>query len=281
MTTIDFPSSPIVGDRYSFGTQIWEWSGVAWDLVTSDEIGPTGPTGPTGPVSTIPGPTGPTGAQGGFATTATAPASADPGDPWFDPETGTLYVYYDGYWVESASSLAGVRGATGPTGAAGVTGPTGPSVTGPTGPTGATGITGPTGATGATGPTGPAVTGPTGATGITGPTGATGPSVQTMAVNSYTASHFPSLEQAGSVVTINTSTASTFTVPNNASVPYPVGTQIVIVQLGAGQVAFSVQDGSVTLISEGNRYTMRGYAATASVIKIATNTWVLSGNLVT
>ena len=85
---------------------------------------------------------------------ATPPASADEGDAWFDATTGQIYVYYDGYWVESASSIAGATGAVGPQG---ITGPTGPSVTGPTGPTGATGaqgITGPTGAQGITGPQG-------------------------------------------------------------------------------------------------------------------------------
>jgi hypothetical protein len=44
-----------------------------------------------------------------------------PGDAWFDSASGQIYVYFDSYWVESASSNIGP------------TGPTGPSVTGASG----------------------------------------------------------------------------------------------------------------------------------------------------
>jgi hypothetical protein len=142
----------------------------------STEDGPTGPTGPTGPD----GPDGPTGPAQGYFVSDTPPASAQEGDGWFDSSVSRLYVYYDGYWVESTSNLVGP---TGPSG--GPTGPTGAdsTVVGPTGPDGAIGPTGPTGADGAdsavTGPTGPdGAVGPTGPTGadstVTGPTGADG-----------------------------------------------------------------------------------------------------------
>jgi hypothetical protein len=108
------------------------------------------------------------------------PAGAQTGDAWFNSASGQIYIYFDGYWVESASSNAGVQGPTG------ATGPTGPAstVTGPTGPRGATGpqgtagtsITGPQGAQGITGPTGPqGPTGSQGQTGSQGERGATGP----------------------------------------------------------------------------------------------------------
>jgi len=180
MAAIDFPDSPSVNDTFTDGTSTWIWTGSFWNLVISPVVGPTGPTGESGADSTVTGPTGPTGV---FATeAATPPGSADVGDAWFNSETGQIYIYYDGYWVESASSNIGPAG---PTGATGATGPEGEiGITGPAGPTGATGPQGNTGPTGAngldiTGPTGPY--GPTGATGADGvegergPTGATGP----------------------------------------------------------------------------------------------------------
>lgn len=174
MAAIDFPDTPSVNDQFTDGVSTWVWTGVAWDLIVSPVVGPTGPTGASGADSSVAGPTGPTGA---FTIQAsTPPESADPGDAWFNSETGQIYVYYDDYWVESASSNIGPAGPTGPTGAAGPEGAAS-TITGPAGPTGATGPQGNTGPTGAngldiTGPTGPY--GPTGAQGATGPTGERG-----------------------------------------------------------------------------------------------------------
>jgi len=72
---IDFPSSPNLGDQYTYNTQVYEWNGVAWRLVRTLVIGPTGPAGPEGPASTVPGPLGPTGPTGptGADSTVTGP----------------------------------------------------------------------------------------------------------------------------------------------------------------------------------------------------------------
>jgi len=61
---IDFPTSPVDGQIYTYGTTSWAYSSTvsAWDLVATTVIGPTGPTGPSG------GPTGPTGAAGQWDT---------------------------------------------------------------------------------------------------------------------------------------------------------------------------------------------------------------------
>jgi hypothetical protein len=129
------------------------------------------------------------GDQGNFTISAsTAPSTPTAGDAWFNSTTGQIFVYYDSFWVESASSTIGPAGPTGPTGPQGapstVTGPTGASITGPTGPRGNTGptgtsgisITGPTGPQGATGPQGLAGSqGERGTQGVTGAVGSTGP----------------------------------------------------------------------------------------------------------
>lgn len=30
---MDFPTSPSTGDRYTFGTRVWEWNGEGWERV--------------------------------------------------------------------------------------------------------------------------------------------------------------------------------------------------------------------------------------------------------
>ena len=174
MAAIDFPNSPSVNSLFTSGSQTWIWTGTAWNLVISSVVGATGPTGPQGNASSVAGPTGPTGR---FTVAADSPPlSPTPvtGDAWFNSSTGRVYVYFDSYWVESASSNIGPAGPTGATGAQGA-----PSnVTGPTGSTGPTGATGPRGMTGATGPQGLYVAGPTGPYGPTGSAGATGPEGQ-------------------------------------------------------------------------------------------------------
>ena len=175
MAAIDFPNTPSVNDTFTDGVSTWVWTGIAWNLVVSPVVGPIGPTGAAGTPSSV---TGPTGATGAFTISAvTPPENADEGDAWFNAATGQIYIYYDSYWVESASSNVGAEGPTGPTGPTGSEGAASiiPGATGPTGPTGSQGNTGPTGSNGLdiTGPTGPY--GPTGSDGITGPEGERGP----------------------------------------------------------------------------------------------------------
>jgi microcystin-dependent protein len=70
------------------------------------------------------GPTGNTGATGPTRSTdisTTPPSSPALGDLWYNSETGQTFVYYDSYWVENVSGIAGPTGATGagvPTGGA-------------------------------------------------------------------------------------------------------------------------------------------------------------------
>jgi hypothetical protein len=83
------------------------------------------------------------------------------------------------------------------------------------------------------------------------------------------------LTDSAKFVTLNNSSAITLTVPTNASVAFPVGTQVNIVQLGAGQVTVST---SATLRGYGSRYKLIGQYAAATLIKIATDEWVIVGN---
>ena len=80
---------------------------------------------------------------------------------------------------------------------------------------------------------------------------------------------------------INSSISTTVTVPADGANGYtfPVGTQIVLTQLGVGQFLIQGQSG-VVIDSEGSRFTTKARYAVASLIKLGANQWLLSGNLV-
>jgi hypothetical protein len=141
MTAIDFPNSPTLNQQFTFGNTTWEWDGVTWNVIRTPVVGPTGPTGPAG-------------LDGIWASTSTAPTNPEPGDAWFDPNTGGIFIYFDGYWVEAGAAPIGPTGPAGTSGAPGAQGAQGD--TGPAGPTGPAGVNGATGPTGPTGPAGDA-----------------------------------------------------------------------------------------------------------------------------
>jgi hypothetical protein len=82
------------------------------------------------------------------------------------------------------------------------------------------------------------------------------------------------------IVKMNATSNTTITVPADATLTADEGAQIVIAQLNTGDVVFQAGVG-VNVYSEGNKYTLRGRYAVASLIKLGANTWLLSGNLVT
>jgi hypothetical protein len=55
---LDFPTSPVLNELYTFGGKTWKWDGAGWVSYNVGLIGPTGATGSQG----IQGPTGATGA---------------------------------------------------------------------------------------------------------------------------------------------------------------------------------------------------------------------------
>ena len=180
----------------------------------------------------------------------------------------------------------GSTGPTGPTGNTGPTGSTGPTgadstVAGPTGPTGPTGDTGLTGATGATGAGATGNTGPTGPTGSTGPTGPTGPTgadaTNTLTQNQQTASYTLVLTDKDKLVEMLVATANNLTVPLNSSVAFPIGSQVNIIQTGAGQTTV-VATGGVT-INGTPGLKLRTQWSSATLIKRGTDTWAVIGDL--
>ena len=86
------------------------------------------------------------------------------------------------------------------------------------------------------------------------------------------------LTDVAKVVTLTNAAAITVTVPTNASVAFPIGTQILLYQGGAGQVTISPA-GSVTVRSQGTKLKITAQYGVAGLLKVATDEWVAFGNL--
>jgi hypothetical protein len=100
-----------------------------------------------------------------------------------------------------------------------------------------------------------------------------------MATNAQAASYTLVLTDKAKVVEMSNASANNLTVPLNATVAFPVGTQIHIVQSGAGQTTV-VATGGVT-INTATTLKLRAQWSAATLIKRAENTWVLVGDLAT
>ena len=84
------------------------------------------------------------------------------------------------------------------------------------------------------------------------------------------------LTDSAKFVTLSNASAITLTIPTNASVAFPIGTQVNIVQLGAGQV--TVGGAGVTIRSQGTKLKLNGIYSAGTLVKINTDEWVLVGN---
>ena len=131
-----------------------------------------------------------------------------------------------------------------------------------------------TGATLASGVTGSSLT----SVGTLGSLAVTGNVVFHLATAVEVASYTLVLANDGQIVEMNVGTANNLTVPLNSSVAFPIGTQITIIQTGAGQTTI-VPTGGVTINSEGAKLKLKAQWAAATLIKRATDTWVVVGNL--
>jgi len=86
------------------------------------------------------------------------------------------------------------------------------------------------------------------------------------------------LTDAGKLITTSNGSATTITVPENDDVAFPVGTQIDFAQIGDGQVTFS-EDDNVTINSDNSKKKISVRYGGATLVKTATNTWLLVGSL--
>jgi hypothetical protein len=102
----------------------------------------------------------------------------------------------------------------------------------------------------------------------------------TLDINTQLASYGLLITDATKLVLMNVGSGNNLTIPLNSSVPFPIGTQIVVGQYGSGQTTF-VATGGVTLISAGGKTKLNAQYSMATLIKIATDEWILSGDITT
>ena len=99
-------------------------------------------------------------------------------------------------------------------------------------------------------------------------------------INTRTASYTLVLGDRGKVVEMNVAGANTLTIPANADAAFPIGTQITVIQYGAGQTTIAAAAG-VTLNALGGALKTTAQYAAASLYKRGTNEWIAFGSLTT
>ena len=80
------------------------------------------------------------------------------------------------------------------------------------------------------------------------------------------------------IVELSNTSSITLTVPANSTVPYPIGSQIQIIQTNTGQVTVAGAGGVTVNANPGLR--LRGQWSFATLVKRGTDTWVLVGDIV-
>jgi len=97
--------------------------------------------------------------------------------------------------------------------------------------------------------------------------------------SSYTAV----LTDNGKVVTMDNGSGNTFRIPTNASVAFPIGTQINVLQIGAGQTTINaVTSGTTTIQSTGGTAAqpkLRARYSMATCVKAGTDLWYVVGDI--
>ena len=83
---------------------------------------------------------------------------------------------------------------------------------------------------------------------------------------------------AGGVCQFYSGSAVTATVPPNSSVPFSFGTQIDVIQTGAGKVTLA-QGSGVTIVSVTSYKSLSAQYAAATLLKVDTDVWLLAGSL--
>ena len=96
-------------------------------------------------------------------------------------------------------------------------------------------------------------------------------------VREVTVSVTVAVSDSNNIILINSAVARTCTVPADTS-GHRIGTQIIVIQKGAGQITFAAVTG-VTIRSNSNRLKTIGQWSGAVLIKIGNNTWFLGGDI--
>jgi hypothetical protein len=103
-------------------------------------------------------------------------------------------------------------------------------------------------------------------------------------LNSRTATYTVVLaDNKNTLVTMNVATANDFLIPTNASVAFPIGSVINVIQTGVGKTTIKAVSSGTTTISSTAAVAatpeLRKQFSAASCIKVATDTWYVLGDI--
>ena len=101
---------------------------------------------------------------------------------------------------------------------------------------------------------------------------------QAVDLDRKTADYTLVLADAGKVIEINSGSSENVTIPPNSGVAFPLGTQVVVVRLGAGAVVITEGSG-VTTRSDGDKNKIKSQYSSCVLIKHETDEWYILGNL--
>jgi hypothetical protein len=101
---------------------------------------------------------------------------------------------------------------------------------------------------------------------------------ETIPLNTQTGTTYTiAATDAGDLITLINSSPITLTVPTNATIPFAIGTQVTIAQGGAGRVTVAGAVG-VTINAADGYLNLRTQWSTGTLVKVATNAWILIGD---
>lgn len=87
-----------------------------------------------------------------------------------------------------------------------------------------------------------------------------------------------STNDLGKTFTMTASSDKTFTIPLNATDPFPIGSIINVINIGTGDCSIAIT-ATGTLLSESSWVKIGGRYTGVTLLKTATNTWVILGRL--
>lgn len=102
--------------------------------------------------------------------------------------------------------------------------------------------------------------------------------ISTIGTNVRSSSYTLVLSDQSKLIEYNSSIEGSISVPTNATVPFPIGTYIVILRTNTGICTISADSGVTINATPGT--TLRTQWSMATLIKRATNTWVLAGDTI-
>lgn len=98
-------------------------------------------------------------------------------------------------------------------------------------------------------------------------------------INTQTTNYTLVLSDSAKQVEMNSASANTLSIPTDAAVNFPVGTALLVVQLGVGQTTIAAVTPGTTTVNGTPGLKLRTQYSTATLIKRAANNWIVSGDL--